>query len=303
MRDGVGASRVAVGDGRFASLQDFLVARFPKVHDWPRRLARGEVIDAQGRPADGAAPCSPGMAFWYWREPPRETPVPFDIDILFQDERLIVVDKPHFLASVPGGRHLMETALVRLKQRLGLDGLVPMHRLDRETAGVLVFIVQPATRHAYHCVLRDRLAYKVYEAVAPWRPELALPLVCRSRLEEPAGRDFMQMQVVPGEPNAETLVELIAPVAAGSPPAPLAHYRLTPRTGRKHQLRAQMNALGLPIAGDRIYPALWPEPPPEAEPDYSQPLQLLAREFAFTDPIGGEARRFVSRRRLALAAA
>ncbi|WPB55761.1 pseudouridine synthase [Xylophilus sp. GOD-11R] len=298
MRDGVSPSRVGVGTTRHATLLDFLVARFPQVHDWPQRLSRGEVLGDDGAPAAAESPCTLGMAFWYWREPPPEPRVPFDIDILFQDEALVVIDKPHFLPTMPGGRHLVETALVRLKQQLGIATLVPMHRLDRETAGVLVFVVQPANRHAYHCTLRDRTVHKVYEAVAPWRADLALPLTCRHRIEEPPGRNFMQMQVVPGEPNAETLVELLCRLG---PEGALGHYRLTPHTGRKHQLRTQMNALGLPIAGDRIYPRLLPEPPPGAEPDYSHPLQLLAREFAFVDPITGRERRFVSRRSLQLA--
>jgi tRNA pseudouridine32 synthase / 23S rRNA pseudouridine746 synthase len=136
--------------------------------------------------------------------------------------------------------------------------------------------------------------HKVYEAIAPWRGDLALPLVARHRLEKPDGAGFMQVQVMPGEPNAETLVELLERDGED------ACYRLTPRTGRTHQLRVQMNALGIPIAGDRIYPTLWPEPAPGAPPDWSRPLQLLARAIAFTDPVTGEPRRFASRRQLAL---
>ncbi len=297
MRDGVSPSRVGVGDGRFPTLRAFLEARFPRVDDWAGRLARGEVLDEQGRPAVGDRPCAPGMMLWYWRSLPPEPQVPFALEVLHQDEHLVVVDKPHFLPATPGGRHLQETALVRLKRQLGIATLAPMHRLDRETAGVMAFTVQPATRHAYQSLLRDRQVHKVYEAIAPWRADLALPLVAHHRLEEPPGADFMQMRVVEGaEPNAETLVELMARIGDGS----LAHYRLTPRTGRKHQLRAQMNALGLPLAGDRIYPVLLPDTAP-GEEDYSRPLQLLAREFGFTDPLSGLERHFTSRRQLALA--
>jgi tRNA pseudouridine32 synthase/23S rRNA pseudouridine746 synthase len=297
-RDGVGASRVGVGDGRFAHVLAFLAARFPAVADWPARLARGDVLDAAGHPLAADAPCRLGDVLWYWRDPPPEPRVPFEIEVLHRDEHLVVVDKPHFLAVIPGGRHLRETVLVRLRQQLGIETLAPMHRLDRETAGVLVFTVQPATRHAYHALLRERDVHKVYEAVAPWRDDLALPLACRHRLEKPAGAGFMQVQVVPGEPNAETLVELVE--CLDTPGDALALYRLTPRTGFTHQLRAQMNALGLPLVGDRIYPRLWPEPAAGTAPDWSHPLQLLAREIAFTDPVTGEARRFASRRRLQL---
>jgi len=299
LRDGVGASRVGVGAGRFPNLLAFLSMRFPAVADWPARLARGDVLDASGRPLAAGSACAPGMLLWYWRDPSPEPRIPFEIELLHHDEHLVVVDKPHFLPVIPGGRHLHETVLVRLKQQLGIATLAPMHRLDRDTAGVLVFTVQPATRHAYQSLLSDRQVHKVYEAVAPWRADLALPFTCRHRLEQRPGAAFMQMQVVPGEPNAQTFVELLARIE----PSGLAHYRLTPHTGRKHQLRAQMSALALPIVGDRIYPQLLPQPAPDAVADWSQPLQLLAREFAFTDPISGERRRFTSRRRLQASAA
>lgn len=331
-RDGVAASRVGVGAGAWATVAQFLAARFPAVGDWPARLAHGDVLDGHGQPLAADAPCRAGAVLWYWRKPLPEPRVPFEIDLLHQDDHLVVVDKPHFLSVIPGGRHLQETVLVRLKRLLGLPSLAPMHRLDRETAGVLAFTVQPDARNAYQALLRDRQVHKVYEAIAPWHAQWALPCTCRHRLAQRPGADFMQMQVVAGEPNAETLVELIRVLgrARASPggdtanPADalaqptthatthatthtlandLAHYRLTPLTGRKHQLRAQMNALGLPIAGDRIYPRLWPVPAPDAVPDYTLPLQLLARELAFVDPFSGEPRRFISRRWLQLAGA
>jgi tRNA pseudouridine32 synthase / 23S rRNA pseudouridine746 synthase len=298
LRDGVAASRVGVHQ-RFHRLDAFLADRFPQVTDWPLRLARGHVLDDQGRPAAADRPVVAGDLFWYWRDPPPEHPVPGTLDILHRDDWLVVVDKPHFLPATPGGRHLHETALVKLRRLTGIATLAPMHRLDRETAGVLVFTVQPATRHAYQTLLRDRQAHKVYEAVAPWRADLALPLVARHRLRERPGDAFMQMEVIDGPPNAGMQLDLITrlPVAPGQPP--LAHYRLTPATGRKHQLRLQMAALGLPLAGDRIYPQLLPDTPPGAVPDFSDPLQLLARSIAFTDPVTGQPRHFTSRRRLA----
>jgi tRNA pseudouridine32 synthase/23S rRNA pseudouridine746 synthase len=304
MRDGVSASRVGIGSGRFASLLDFLVRRFPAVADWPARLARGDVLDADGRPLAGDASCVTGTLLWYWRDPPPEPRVPFELELLHQDEHLVVVDKPHFLPVIPGGRHLHETALVRLKKQLGIATLAPMHRLDSDTAGVLAFTVQPSSRDAYHALLRGRAVHKVYEAIAPWRADLASPFLCRHRLERPRDHGFMQMQVVPGEPNAETtvaLIERLPPAPDGHDPV-LAHYRLIPHTGRQHQLRAQMSALGLPIVGDRIYPVLQPPLAPRQAPDYTRPLQLLARELAFIDPISGQPRRFASRRRLSLTA-
>ncbi len=297
MRDGVSASRVAVGGAGWPTLLGFLQERLPAVADWPERLARGDVLDAAGQPARGDVHPHSGDVYWYWRQPPPEPRVPFEIDVLHQDAHIVVVDKPHFMSVTPAGRHLHETVLVRLKRRLGLPDLVPMHRLDRDTAGVLLFTVHPSAdvRNAYHALLRDQQAHKIYEAVAPWRADLQLPRLHRSRLIEPADEGFMQMQTVAGEPNAQTQIELTRRLGH------LALYGLTPRTGRKHQLRAHMNELGVPIVGDRIYPVLQPQPPLGAEPDYSQPLQLLARELSFVDPFSGQPRRFVSRRHLQLA--
>ena len=314
MRDGVSASRVAVSAGPWSTVLAFLKTRLPAVDDWAQRLQGGDVLDAVGDAVRAATPAVPGTVLWYWRSLPPEPRVPFEIEVLHHDAHLLVVDKPHFLAVAPSGCYLQETVLVRLKRALGIHSLVSLHRLDRETAGVLAFAVQPASRDAYHALWRQRRVHKVYEAIAPWRADLVWPLTVHSRLEEPPGRHFMQMQVVAGAPNAQTRIELIARL----PPVPGAgaadgahdpacdgqrhdwgHYRLTPHTGRRHQLRAQLNALGLPIAGDRIYPRLWPEAAPDAAPDYSQPLQLLARELAFDDPVTGQPRRFTSRRTLA----
>jgi len=313
---------------------EFLGARLRPGIDWPARLRQGDVLDLHGRTLAADAPCTPGQVLWYWRSLPVEPRVPFELELLHCDEHLVVVDKPHFLASIPGGPYLQETVQVRLRRLLGNDDLMPLHRLDRETAGVLMFSAQPATRNAYHALLREQRLHKVYEAVAPWRSDLVLPLTARHRLQDPPDARHLPTQVVAGEPNAQTEIELLrrlvrapddgfaeafvdvpaqafADVPARQPapaPAPalqfapeLACYRLTPLTGRRHQLRAQLNALGLPIVGDRIYPRLWPAPAADTPPDYTQPLQLLAREVVFTDPVSGAPRRFVSARCLALA--
>jgi tRNA pseudouridine32 synthase / 23S rRNA pseudouridine746 synthase len=299
MREGVSASRVAVGGGPWASMLDFLNRRLPLVADWPQRLAQGQVLNAAGAPLHAQAAAVPGAVIWYWRCPPPEPRVPFEVDVLHQDAHIVVVDKPHFMPVTPGGRHLHETVLVRLKRQLNIGSLVPMHRLDSETAGVLLFTVDPQVRNAYHALMRSHQVHKVYEAVAPWRSDL--PAVHHSRLLAQDGDRFMQMLTVPGQPNAHTQIELIAHLITRF--GPLAHYKLTPFTGRKHQLRVHMCELGVPIVGDRIYPRLWPEPALGATPDYSLPLQLLARDLAFTDPISGQARRFVSQRHLLLTGA
>lgn len=289
--------------GPWTTVAGYLSARLRSGIDWPARMAQGGVLDGQGRALAAGAPCTTGQVLWYWRSLPPEPRVPFELALLHCDEHLVVVDKPHFLASIPGGRYLQETALVRLRRLLGNDDLMALHRLDRETAGVLLFSARPATRNAYHALLREQRLHKVYEAVAPWRADLPLPLTARHRLLDAPDARHLPVQVIAGEPNVQTQVELLRRLGRGPARAPaleLAHYRLTPLTGRRHQLRAQLNALGLPIVGDRIYPTLWPDPAPDAAPDYTQPLQLLAREVAFTDPLSGAPRHFVSARQLAL---
>lgn len=291
-REGVSPSCVALPSGPWASVLDFLAERIPAVSrdDWARRMAHGEVVHANGQPVPPDSPYLPQTKLYYWRALPFEHPIPFEERVVFQDDWLVVADKPHFLPVTPKGRYLQETLLVRLKRKLGIDTLVPMHRLDRETAGLVVFTIQPATRHAYQSLLRDRQVHKVYEAIAPWRPELAGPLWRRSRLEE--GPRFMAMHEVGGEPNAHTLIEQTERLGHW------ARYKLTPETGQKHQLRAHMHALGAPIFGDRIYPTLLPPEPADAPQDFSRPLRLLAREIAFTDPVTGQVRRFTSTRTL-----
>ena len=292
-RDGLSASRVTVGEGPWRTVGEFLTAHFPQVQDWQQRLQRGAVLAADGESLQSDSPCQPGSLLWYWRQPPPEQRVPFEIEVLYQDQHLVAVDKPHFLPVTPAGRYLEETVLVRLQRLLGIQSLAPMHRLDLETAGVVLFTVVPATRSAYQSLLRERRVRRVYEAIAPYPEHLTFPRWEQCRIQERPGAEFMQMQVVEGEPNAHTWIEIIAG-QSGS----IAHYRLIPRTGRKHQLRIQLSTLGIPILGDRIYPELKPAFVVGDEPDYSQPLQLLAREVSFIDPITGEPRRFTSRRQL-----
>ena len=249
-------------------------------------MAQGEVIDEFGAVVTPERPFKSHLRVYYYRAVSQEPRIPFDEVILFQDEHLIVVDKPHFLPVVPSGGYLNETVLVRLKQRLQLDTLVPVHRIDRDTAGLVMFSVQPATRAAYHALFSQRRIHKAYEAVAPWRADLTLPLTRSSRIVE-AGH-FMLQHEVAGTPNAITHIEALE--VSGL----LARYRLRPVTGQRHQLRVHMAALGLPILGDGLYPTLTPE----GQIDHAHPLQLLAKSVAFTDPVTGQARQFESLRTL-----
>ena len=220
---------------------------------------------------------------------PTSREIPFQETILFQDEWLVVADKPHFLPVTPAGRYVQQSLLVRLKRRLGIETLTPIHRIDRETAGLVVFAVSPATRDAYHRLFRDRAIAKTYEALAPAPGTRVFPRVHRSRLLDDENA-FFRMVEAPGESNSETGMEVLEVRGA------IARYRLTPVTGRRHQLRVNMNTLGLPILGDQLYPQVLRGP---REPDdFAAPLQLLARAIAFTDPVTGQPRHFESRRAL-----
>lgn len=253
-------------------------------------MRQGKVLDDAGQSISEQRPYHGHTRLYYYRDCATEPdPVADDAPILYRDPHLLVVDKPHGMPVVPSGRYLQQTLLVQLKRALGIDTLVPIHRIDRDTAGLVMFSVQPQTRDAYHALFRARRVHKTYEAVAPWRPELPLPLTRHTRIGE--GAHFLQQCEMPGAPNATTRVELIRATGA------LALYRLYPLTGYRHQLRLHMAAMGIPIVGDGIYPQLMPQ----GSFDPARPLQLLARSIRFTDPLQGCEREFTSRRSLALA--
>ncbi len=288
-RHGLDAARLRLPDeGSWATVRDHLVARLPRVApDRIDTMLREELIVGADGPIALDAPYAPGTYVWFHRDLPVETPVPFDVGIVHRDDDIVVADKPHFLATIPRGQHILETALVRLRQRLGLPRLVPAHRLDRATAGLVLFVVRPELRGRYQTMFRDRLVHKEYEAVARHDPALALPLVLRSRIVKERG--VIAAREVDGEPNAESRVELVEHRDGTG------RYRLLPVTGRTHQLRLHMSGLGVPILGDDFYPVLRERP----LDDFTRPLQLLAKVLSFTDPVTGVPRRFESRLRLA----
>ncbi|GGO95736.1 RluA family pseudouridine synthase [Wenjunlia tyrosinilytica] len=273
--------------GSWATVRDYLVERLPALgaSGIDDMLRERRVFGADG-PLEPDAPFVPGAFLWFDRELPEEAPVPFALEIIHRDDVLLVVDKPHFLPTTPRGRHVTETALARLRRELDLPSLSPAHRLDRLTAGVVMFVVRPEHRGAYQGLFQHRLVRKEYEAVAPVRADLALPLAVRSRIVKERG--VIAAYEVPGPPNSETRIEL-AESRGG-----LGRYRLVPLTGRTHQLRVHMNSSGIPILGDPVYPVVT-DPAPD---DFGSPLQLLARLVEFTDPVTGRARRFTSGRTL-----
>jgi len=287
-RNGVSASCVVLPVGPWGTVVEFLAQRFPNVSQaqWLARLQAGDVVDDQGTQLHPDCRYQATRRLYYFRAIEAEPRIPFDEVVLWQDAHLLVVDKPHFLPVLPSGKYLQETVLVRLKNKLGLDDLSPIHRIDRDTAGLVLFSVQSATRSAYHELFRKREVDKTYEAIAPWNPALTWPQRRATRLVPAA--HFMQQTEVDGEPNTLTH---IAPLEVHGA---LARYALRPVTGHRHQLRVHMAALGLPLVGDGIYPTLTPE----GSANYANPLQLLAKSIAFTDPLSGERRQFESQRRL-----
>ena len=288
-RDGVDPARVRLPftEG-WATVRDHLVARLAAgdgVIDG--MLGAGAIVGADGQPITPDTAYVPGMYVWFHRALPEEERVPYPVEVVYRDEHIVVADKPHFLATTPRGSHVAETTLARLRRDLGIPSLSAAHRLDRLTAGLVLFIVRPQERGAYQSLFRDKQVTKEYEAVAPHDPAVDLPRTVRSRIVKERG--VMAAREVPGEPNAVSRIELLQEHEG------LGRYRLLPRTGQTHQLRVHMNALGLPLLGDPIYPVVAAAGPAG---DFRRPLQLLARVLEFTDPVTGRAHRFVSGRAL-----
>lgn len=287
-RHGLDPARLRLPEeGPWTTLLEHLVERLPRVA--PARIEEmlhEQRIHGEDGPLGIDAAYVPGSFIWFHRDLPDEVPVPFDVTVLHRDDHLLVVDKPHFLATIPRGRHVLETALVRLRRSLDLPALSPAHRLDRVTAGLVMFVITPSARGAYQTMFRDRLVHKEYEAIAPYDPSLELPRTVHSRIVKERG--VLAAQEVPGPPNAESTVELLEHRDG------LGRYRLTPATGRTHQLRVHMCSLGIPILGDDFYPELHEKP----LDDFTKPLQLLAKVLEFDDPLTGEHRRFTSHRTL-----
>ncbi|HVF35573.1 MAG TPA: pseudouridine synthase [Candidatus Saccharimonadia bacterium] len=281
IQDGIVASRLQLPQGPWITVLDGLVAQFPAVgrEQWLARIARGRVLDADGAAINAATPYRTGAEIHYWREVADEPRIEAHESVVHADAHLVVADKPHGLPVMPSGRFVSETLLARLVRRLGNPHLVPLHRIDRDTAGLVLFSADPRSRAQYHALFRERRVDKRYEALAPPLPGLAFPHVRSSRLAR--GEPFFRTCEVDGAPNAETRIDVLERGPNDW------RYALQPVTGRHHQLRVHLAALGAPIVGDRLYPALR-----EAS---DLPLQLIARSLAFDDPIDGQARRFESR--------
>lgn len=293
--EGVSASRVFLpADQSHPSVLQFFITQFPHidVKEWEDRFAQGLVLNDEGHALGASDAYQPNTHLIYFRRLAREPEIPFEEEIIFQDEHILVADKPHFLPVTPSGLYLHQTLLNRLKKKTGIQTLSPIHRIDRDTAGLVIFSIKPEERASYQNLFRDRAVNKIYEAIAPYSEPLVakLPMTYQSKLEE--SEHFLQMMEVEGQANTDTLIELI------TLSKPWAKYRLTPGSGKKHQLRCHLNALGIPVKDDQIYPILTPYQ--EYDLDLSKPLQLLAKEVSFLDPITNIQRIFTSKRTLEL---
>ncbi|WP_089103100.1 RluA family pseudouridine synthase [Streptomyces hyaluromycini] len=289
-RQGVDPVRVRLPfSEEWETVGEYLVARLSGAAPGvvAEMLDSGSVVGVDGHPVATDTPYTPGRYLFFHRDLPPEVPVPFPLEVVHRDDHLVVADKPHFLATTPRGSHVTETVLARLRRELGIPALGAAHRLDRLTAGLVLFVVRPTERGAYQKLFSERRVRKEYEAIAPYDPSLAVSRTVRSRILKERG--VMAAREIEGEPNAETRVELVE--RSGD----LGRYRLTPHTGQTHQLRVHMNALGVPILGDPLYPVVTG---PVPDGDFRRPLQLLARRLEFTDPVTGVAHRLCSRRTL-----
>ncbi|HKI62354.1 MAG TPA: pseudouridine synthase, partial [Mariprofundaceae bacterium] len=263
----------------FPSMVDFLDNHFPRVGRdvWLQRLRTGKIHDAEGRVVDESVPYQVNARLRYYREVEAEPRIPFVEKIIYEDDEILIADKPHFLPVTPGGQYVNECLLHRLVARTGNEQLVAVHRLDRETAGLVLFSKRHATRKFYFSLFREGRIDKQYEAIAslPANPEQKTWLV-ESRIER--SDVWVVFRNVAGVINARSHIELV------EAREDRARFALSPLTGKTHQLRLHMGLIGAHILNDRIYPELQQK---SDVVDYANPLQLLAKSLAFIDPLSG----------------
>lgn len=301
IRDGLNPTHARVAEGPITAwdfVHNLIVTqrhRHPDDNDsaLQARFTANEVVSQDGTPLSPDSALATNAMVYFYRMPAPETPVPYDIPILHEDEHLLVVDKPPFMATMPRARHITETATVRLRRMTGNNELSPAHRLDRLTSGILVFTKDRTVRGAYQTLFAERRVTKTYEAIAPLA-DVSPGTVWRSRMEKTPGE--LQGRIVEGEVNAITEVGGVEPVDKapyeaihGSLPE-IAKYTLKPQTGKTHQLRLHMLQAGIPIIGDPIYPVIFPA---EAE-DMRIPMHLTATHISFVDPLTARPREFSS---------
>ena len=273
----------------YPTILEFLTQRFPSVGQsvWEERILTGKVLDDAGVPITLETPYVPQKRLFYYREVLEEPLIPLPEKILFQNDELLVACKPPFLPVTPSGPYVNECLLNRLRRKTGNSSLVPLHRIDRETSGLVLFSMNKETRGLYGGLFLSGTIEKTYEALS----EVSFPPERKHWTVENRLVDddiWFRSKVVPGVVNARSRIKLV------SCRDNKAHFMLDPITGKKHQLRIHMSGLGFRIMHDRYYPELRDK----QEDDLSKPLQLIARRVKFTDPVSGQAMEFESDHKL-----
>ncbi len=268
-----------------ATVLEYLIIKFPYVDAkiWQQRMADGKVHWHDGSLITTRSPFKPQQRVYYYREVDSEPSIPFEETILFQDQHILVAYKPHFLAVTPGGIYVNECLQNRLQRSTGIKALQALHRLDRVTAGLVMFSVNPSSRHRYHHLFETRQIHKTYQAIAKishGEKLLAQEWDIKNRIVQ--GEPRFRMQVTKGEANSHSVIRCLQQSTQH------ALFELNPVTGKTHQLRVHMQELGWPILNDKYYPKLQPL----SADNYSAPLQLLAKELQFVDPITQQPRSF-----------
>jgi len=268
-----------------ATILEYLIIKFPYVaaEIWQQRMSEGKVHYHDGSLITAQSPFKPQERVYYYREVENEPQIPFKEKILFQDQHILVAYKPHFLPVTPGGIFVNECLQHRLRSSTGIDQLQTLHRLDRVTAGLVMFSINPDTRHQYHELFKKRKIQKTYQAIAKIAKEEQLVgkhWQVKNRIEQAEPR--FRMCITTGEANSHSTIRCIAQSEHQ------ALFELSPITGRTHQLRVHMQSLGLPILNDKYYPELQPF----SADNFTAPLQLLAKELTFIDPLTGLDRSF-----------
>lgn len=277
------------------SVLEYLIHKFPNISPdiWQQRMAEGKVHWHDGALIGEHTPFVAQQRVYYYREVKSEAIIPFAEKIIFQDELILVAYKPHFLPVTPGGEYVDECLQNRLRNKTGNQQLQAMHRIDKGTAGLVLFATKAITRPHYHHLFETQQVKKIYQGIAKAKNDSNKPLPnqqweVKNRIEKSEPKFLMH--IVEGLANSHSLIRCL------KRSNDKALFELKPITGKTHQLRLHMQSLGWPLLNDTCYPHLQPS----KTEDYSQPLQLLAQRLEFIDPITKAFRCFSSNTQLSL---
>ncbi|WDE95897.1 pseudouridine synthase [Lentisphaera profundi] len=267
---------------------DFFNHTFPQIpaETWIARFQEGKITDLEQKAIPLQSAYQGNRHLIYYREVEDETPIPFEGKILFEDENLIVVDKPHFLPIHPAGPYVKETLVYRLRESQNNPHIAPLHRIDRLTAGLVLFSKNIDARRPYQMLFSERLIEKTYLAISKGETPQQKSWHLHNRIVP--GDPWFLSAIGSGEPNSESFIEFI------DQQQDLIKFKLKPVSGKKHQLRLHLASIGYPILHDPLYPDFTSKPPD----DYAKALQLLAQSISFIDPLSKKKMSFQSELKL-----